>query len=159
MGGCGGDGWWCGGWGVVECDDDSALVSGKTVKHPVVLCCEPVYLPAHTLTHCSTPTTHNPTHRVPVAKPWYATSKKGMCPFALHRSAICCHCWGVGSMPVGLCAQPFGGFGGERADTCCISRGATQRSTGEIVGHGSFSNPIQSAPHLPSKGAQSAFIT
>lgn len=42
----------------------------------------------------------------PLAKPWYATSKKGRWPLRSHRSAIAAHCWRVGSTPVGLCAQP-----------------------------------------------------
>ena len=34
------------------------------------------------------------------------TSKKGRWFFSMQRSAICSHCLRVGSMPVGLCAQP-----------------------------------------------------
>lgn len=38
---------------------------------------------------------------------WYATSKKGMWFFSWMTSAIFCHCSGVGSIPVGLWAQPW----------------------------------------------------
>ena len=40
--------------------------------------------------------------RLPVANPWYATSKKGMWLLALQSSAISAHCSFVGSTPVGL---------------------------------------------------------
>jgi hypothetical protein len=41
----------------------------------------------------------------PDAKPWYAQSKNGRCPFLFITSDTSFHWEGVGSMPVGLCAH------------------------------------------------------
>ena len=41
----------------------------------------------------------------PLAYPWYAESKNGTNFLSFIRTANSFHCWGVGSTPVGLCAQ------------------------------------------------------
>ena len=38
---------------------------------------------------------------------WYAMSNTTLCPACLHSPAMLSHCSGVGSTPVGLCAQAW----------------------------------------------------
>ena len=57
------------------------------------------------------------------------TSKKGRWFFSMHTSAICSHCSRVGSMPVGLCAQP-GGPAGRQLVSSVVCK-AAQASNGE----------------------------
>ena len=61
-------------------------------------------------THAAHPPIHPSTH----STHWYATSKKGKRPREAQTSAMRAHCSLVGSMPVGLCAQPGGGGEGGR---------------------------------------------